>query len=95
MTDEQKYTGNNHLLGHGVHIAVGNPPVLLRDGDDEWLMEWHYMFGPTRLNKRTLDPCQMQPGEKSRFWLVAAWWKDQGAKVVDGVGVWEERKVAK
>lgn len=90
MTDEQKYTGNNHILGSRIHIAACNAPVLLRDGDQEWLIEWHYYFGPCRLNKRTGDPLAKQPAEKSRFWLVAQWWKDQGAKVVDGVGVWQE-----
>lgn len=89
-TDEQIYTGNNHIRGPRFHMSMPNPPVLLRDGNKEWLVEWHHIFGPSRLNKRTGDPLPKQPGEKDRFWLVAQWWKDQGAKVVDGVGQWKQ-----
>ncbi len=86
MIDLQRYTGNNHLIG----MSCGNEPVLIRDRGNEWLMEWHYYFGPAILNKRTHSPLAKQPGEKSRFWMVAVWWKDQGAKVVDGIAIWKE-----
>lgn len=89
-TDEQTYTGNNDISGPGFHMSMANPPLILRDGGKEWLVEWHPICGPIRLSKRTGDPLAKQPGEKNRFWLVAQWWKDQGAKVVDGVGVWEQ-----
>lgn len=91
MSDaEQTYAGNNHVIGRGLHMALGNPPVLLRDRGREWLMEWHYYFGPTRLHKKTQDVLANQPGEKSRFWLASQCWRDQGCRVVDGVAIWDE-----
>ena len=91
MTEtQQKYTGNNHIIGSGFHMSVGNPSFRLRLGDKEWLCEWHYYFGPSVLGKRTSNPLTRQPGVRSPFWIIVQWWKDQGAKVVDGVGVWED-----
>lgn len=84
-----KYTDCNHASGPGIHIAIGNPSFLLRDRGKEWCVEWHYYGGPQRVHKRTGEVLDA-PDEKSRFWLVAQWWKDQGGKVVDGVGVWVE-----
>lgn len=89
----QVYTGTNHWLGRGIHVAFTNQPVRLRRGDQEWLVEWHRYFGPILLNKTTQEPRKTQPGETSWFWLVAQWWKDQGCRVVDGVGVWDEPPV--
>ena len=92
MAEHNEYTDCNHVIGKNVHIAIGNTPFLLRDRGKEWLVEWHYYFGPSRLNKKTEEPLRNQPGENHRFWKVAAWWKEQGGVVVDGVGVWVEPK---
>ena len=89
-TDAQTYAGNNHVMGPGIHIALGNPSFVLRHGGKEWLTEWHRYFGPSVLHKRTQDPLKNQPGERSAFWIIAQWWHDQGCKVVDGVGQWSE-----
>ena len=88
-SDQQTYTGNNHVLGRGIHIAFSNPSVLLKRGREKWLLEWHHYFGPIRLHGKTKEPLEKQPDEKSWFWRVAQWWKDQGCRVVDGVGVWD------
>lgn len=86
---EQTYAGNNHILSPGVHIAVGNPHFQLCIGSRRWFTEWHYYFGPSVVHGKTGDVLDKQPGERSAFWLIAAWWKDQGCRVVDGVGVWD------
>lgn len=87
----KEYTGNNHVIGTTFHMSVGNPSFILRDHDGkEWLCDWHYYFGPTALSKRTGEPLKRFPGERSRFWLIAGWWKEQGGVVVDGVGQWKE-----
>ena len=78
------------IRGPGFCMDMGPEPFLLRDGSQEWLVEWHPFGGPAHLSKRTQDPLRNQPGPRSRFWKVAQWWYDQGAKVVDGVGVWKE-----
>lgn len=85
-----QYTEMRVVRGPGFIMDIAPDGVLLRDGKSEWLTEWHPWHGPAVLSKRTGDPLVIQPGEHSRFWLVAVWWKDQGAKVVDGVGVWTE-----
>jgi hypothetical protein len=85
------YTGCNHLHGHGVILSMGNPSFKLVDTDGTWwLVEWHHYFGPASLDKRTENPRKNQPGEKSRFWMLAKWWEAQGGVVVDGVGQWKE-----
>ncbi len=86
----QHYTGNKHLLGAGMHLAVGNPSLEIVYRDKRWLFEWHYYSGPSVLSRRTHDPLDKQPGENSMFWKVAVWWKDQGCQVVDGVAQWDE-----
>lgn len=58
--------------------------------NQRWLTEWHHYFGPSELSKKTGDPKARQPGEKSMFWKCAVWWKNQGAKVVDGIGQFKE-----
>lgn len=90
IDDVKRYTGNNHLLGAEMHIALGNEPVTIVHRGVSWLFEWHYYCGPTVLNRKTGDPLKNPPGEKSPFWLVSQWWKDQGCRVVDGIGQWDE-----
>jgi hypothetical protein len=90
MNDQQRYAGCNHIVGNGFHISMGNETVILRDADGrQWLMEWHHYFGPSAVKKNG-DPMKNQPGEHSRFWVIAKLWHDQGCKVVDGVGQWTE-----
>lgn len=90
MSDTQRYTGNNHVIGPGVHIAVGNDPLTIVYGGKLYFFEWHYYCGPTVLSRKTQDPLTKQPGERSPFWRIAVWWKDQGCRVVDGVAQWDE-----
>lgn len=85
-----RHIGPHHAYGPGIHIQYGGDPFWLIDGNQKWFTEWHIFFGPTRLNAKTHNPCENQPGERSRFWLVVQWWHDQGGVVVDGVGVWKE-----
>ena len=84
-----KYAGCNHVIGQGFHMSVGNPSFVLRYRGKEWICEWHYYFGPMAVSKKTGDMLKTQPSGKSRFWVIAQWWFDQGAKVIDGVGVWK------
>lgn len=72
-------------------VAHGSPPSFnLRDmTGKEWYMEWHHYSGPTVLNRRNDDVLDKQPGQRSAFWFIAQLWFDQGAKVVDGFGVYE------
>lgn len=90
MTDTQKYAGCNHLIGPGIHVAISNPTVKLRDDRGRvWYLEWHHYFGPIACTKRG-DPRASQPGEKSRFWPIATLWHHQGCRVDDsGWAVWE------
>jgi hypothetical protein len=88
-----EYTEHHYARGPGFCIDMSAPSFTLKDRGREWRTEWHYYHGPTRLNKRTDDPLQNQPGEWSRWWCVAQWWHDQGGKVVDGVGVWTEPEI--
>lgn len=92
MADDnvQRYTGNNHLCGPGLHLAVSNDPLTIIYKGTRWVFEWHYYFGPSRLHGKTLDPLANQPGERSPFWRVVQWWKDQGCRAVDGIAQWEE-----
>jgi hypothetical protein len=69
-------------------IDIAPPSFWLVYGKQRWLTEWHPWFGPIDLDKRTESPKDNQPGEKSMFWRIAVWWKNQGAVVVDGVGQW-------
>jgi len=71
------------------HISIGADSFILRDRGKEWRTEWHRYFGPSVVTKSG-DPAKNQPNERSRFWLVAQWWHDQGCVVIDGVGVWKE-----
>lgn len=88
MRDVQQYTGCNHLIGDGFHMSLANPLVKLIDGNSAWYLEWHHYFGPIAC-KRNGDPLSKCPSEKSRFWIIAQLWKDQGCRVVDGVGLWD------
>lgn len=88
MDDVQRYAGCNHWVGRDFHLAVGNEVVELRHGRSRWFVEWHHYFGPIACSKSG-DPKPRQPGEKSKFWFVAQLWKDQGCRVIDGVGQWQ------
>lgn len=89
---ESDYIGPHHAYGPGFHMSFGAPSFILKDRGKEWLTEWDRYAGPTVVTKKG-DIAKNQPGEKSRFWLVAQWWHDQGGKVVDGVGVWQEPRI--
>ena len=88
MDAVQEYTGCNHVSGENFHFAICNPVVRLVDGGKTWFLEWHHYFGPIACNRHG-DPLPKCPGPRSRFWLLAQLWKDQGCRVVGGVGVWE------
>ena len=85
-----EYTRQHSAFGPGFHMSWSGPCFVLRDRGQEWFLEWHYYSGPTLCDRRTHGPRKTQPAQKSRFWLVAQWWFDQGGKVEDGVGVWKE-----
>lgn len=86
--DEQTYSGCNHGHGPGIHVSTGNPSFILRLGKRQWRTEWHYYFGPSVV-KQNGDPIARQLGERSPWWIIATWWKHQGCRVVDGVGLWD------
>jgi hypothetical protein len=90
---ESDCIGPHHAYGPNFHISFGAAAFVLRDRGNEWLLEWHRWCGPSLINRRTGDPCKHQPPQKSRYWLVAQWWHDQGGKVVDGVGLWSEPEI--
>lgn len=95
MTNLQRYAGCNHVaITHG-RLSIANECVELRDADGrKWNLEWHHYFGPIACDKSG-DPLSVQPGEKSRFWLLAQFWHDQGCRVLDGVAIWEMPKIVK
>lgn len=84
-----EYTEMQVLRGPNMIVDIGPPSFTLVCGTQKWLTEWHPWFGPHVVTKSG-DVSKRQPDERSRFWDVAQWWHDQGGKVVDGIGVWEE-----
>ena len=85
-----EYTRRHSVSDSHFHMSWSGPCFVLRDRGQEWFLEWHYYGGPTLCDRRTHGPRKTQPPQKSRFWMVARWWFDQGGKVEDGVGVWKE-----
>ena len=83
-----KYTGCNHILGNGIHIAMGNPSFIMIVDGKKYLTEWHHYCGPSVMNKDGSE-ARKQPAEGNPWWLAVQWWHDQGGVVVDGVGVWK------
>lgn len=88
---DNPYVGPHTIrIPNGI-LTVGAKPFKLIDTDGKWwLCEWHSWFGPHSLNKRTGEVKDNQEPERSRFWLLAQWWHNQGAVVIDGVGQWRE-----
>lgn len=90
-----EYTAPEVTIGHGFHMIGAGPSFKLRYAGHEWLTEWHYYAGPTVLSPHTGNPYNTQPPENSPFWLIAQLWKDQGERVVDGVGQWDAPPVTR
>lgn len=89
VTVENEYTRQQVIRMNGAIAHIGAPSFWLHCGNQKWLTEWHQYFGPICLNAKTEDPRDKQPSEKSMFWNVAVWWKNQGAKVIGGIGQWK------
>ena len=86
--------GHHYANVGGVLIdSWGSGPFTITDETGkEWFFEDSDRFGPCIVSKRTHDPLDSQPGQRSKFWRAHRIWSRQGRRLDGDRCIWTEPK---